>query len=264
MLVISCSNYKGGVGKTTTTAQIAVAATGLGLKVLVIDMDPQGNLTRAVATEYLTEETPGIAKVIRPNAELSLSDVIVPTEFPGIELAPSTNYPDLIAAEALIQGERVGGPEHLKKAISLLSPDKYDLVIIDCPTSSSNLTVNALTAASMVLIVTNPDQFSITGTVQLLEDVAITQEYTNPDLEVAGFLVNAYAKTEIEHRTCIAELKQLGETFEIPVLEPYIPRRTDIGKSIKQGIDLANSKREVLRIVAANYKSLLKTIMEGH
>ncbi|NKW16395.1 AAA family ATPase, partial [Rhodococcus hoagii] len=145
-------NQKGGVGKTTVTFHIADAARRAGLKVLAVDMDPQGNLSTILTKEPIHPGDAGIADVLSDRSEATLGDIISEGLWPGVELAATVPDAETLAAvrdELVIAG---AGREHrLRDALDAVR-NNYDLILIDCPPSLDQLTINALVAADQAVI----------------------------------------------------------------------------------------------------------------
>ena len=154
-LVLAVCNQKGGVGKTTTTFHLARAAITDGLRVLVVDADPQGDLTSVTVDEdNLIEGQVGLADVLSDRSDEHIRDVIVPGIWPGLDVVPTTGEAlEGVNNELVIAG--AGREQRLRTALGEVIDD-YDVILIDCPPSLGMLTTNALVAADQALIVTAP------------------------------------------------------------------------------------------------------------
>ena len=174
--VVSFSNQKGGVGKTTSCISIASAAADMGLSVLLVDMDPQGNSTSGVGIQK-KKISRSVYDVLL--GECTAEEAVIKTEFKNLSLIPSTI--NLAGAEfEIIDMEQ--RENCLKNAIKNL--DGYDLVVIDCPPSLSMLTVNALTASDGVVIPMQAEYYALEGLTQLMMTIRKVKELYNPSLAV--------------------------------------------------------------------------------
>jgi len=199
---VALINQKGGVGKTTTTVYTAAAAAELGARVLVIDMDPQANLTgvmQPAGVEYtvndLLQPDPTTLEVV-PG---SLGSAICPAgpQWPGVFVAAAE-----LAQAAREDDYRAHGREVRLRAVAEgLDGVGFDLVLVDCPPSLGMLTINALTMVGSALVVAEPVLFSIEGVHQVLKTIRTVQRHYHPALSVEGILVNQYLKAGAEGRT---------------------------------------------------------------
>ena len=184
-MIISFTNQKGGVGKTTSAVNIAATIAALDKKVLIVDLDPQGNASTGVGFMD-RNHLKSTYNIITEN--LSVNDAIYKTEFKNLDLIPATV--DLAAAELEIKDfparERI-----LKAALSVVK-DKYDYIFIDCPPTLGLLTINALVASDGIIIPCPCEFYALEGLVQLTNTVESIKEYHNPNLELIGVLVTMY------------------------------------------------------------------------
>jgi len=219
--VIAIVNQKGGVGKTTTSINLAAALTLLGKSVLMIDLDPQGNATTGLgARRAQTEVT--LYDVIVENADMTKARV--DTSVPGLNLIPSDM--DLSSAEIQIATE-----EHrttrLKAAIKKYKP-KPDYILIDCPPSLSLLTVNALAAADSVIVPLQCEFFALEGLSQLLKTVEMAKAEINPNLVIDGVMLTMYDKrNRLSDQVAADVRKHLGRA----VFKTIIPRNVRIAEA---------------------------------
>lgn len=180
--IIAICNQKGGVGKTTTAINLSVYLSLSGKKVLLIDIDPQGNATSGLGINKHNIKTSVYDLVID---EIDPRPIVVKTGIDGLSLIPSTI--SLTGAEVELVGI-MGREYRLKKAISPISSE-YDFIIIDCPPSLGLLTVNALAAANSVLIPIQCEYYALEGLSQLVNTVKLVKENLNPALEIEGALL---------------------------------------------------------------------------
>lgn len=226
--IITISNQKGGVGKTTTTVNIAAAMALAGKSALVIDMDPQGNATTALGIDH-SEGTPGVYDVLMGDA--SLSDVI--TQCPDIpNLFGIAATIDLAGAEV----ELVSTPnrEHrLREEIdTLLTTRNFDYIFLDCPPSLGLLTLNGLVAAREVLLPIQCEYYALEGLSQLLKTVEMIKAHLNPDLEVTAVILTMY-----DGRTRLASqvADEVRSHFGARVLDTIIPRNVRVSEAPSYG-----------------------------
>ena len=226
--IITIANQKGGVGKTTTTVNIAAAMAQVGKKVLVIDMDPQGNATTALGIEH-TEGTPGIYEVLMGETLLaqvisSCSDI---TNLYGVAATI-----DLAGAEV----ELVSTPhrEHrLREEIEKLQQShNFDYIFLDCPPSLGLLTLNGLVAAREVLLPIQCEYYALEGLSQLLKTVDMIKEHLNPELEVTAIILTMY-----DGRTRLASqvADEVRSHFGARVLNTIIPRNVRVSEAPSYG-----------------------------
>lgn len=244
--VIAIANQKGGVGKTTTSVNLAAGLAYLGQKVLLIDLDPQGNTTVSLGVNKNTLEQSSYHLM----TEISSLDPLINTlENSGIDLIGSNG--DLTAAEVkLLDDEK--GPFKLKVTLELLAQD-YDLILIDCPPTLSMLTVNALVAADGVLVPVQCEFFALEGLAALMETITKVQKALNPKLEIAGIL-----RTMYDRRNNLANdvSNQLVAHFGSRVLQTIIPRNIRLAEAPSYGQSIidydANSTGAIAYLALSN------------
>lgn len=264
---IAFANQKGGVGKTTTTVNIARAAiTDHGLKVLVVDADPQGNATKVLAPKHQGPVDCSLATVLDKTKSTPMSDAIRVSEWANLDVVPAGSDDLADAAQSLVT-MKAGRESRLKKAIADIS-DRYDLILIDCPPSLDQLPINAFTAADAIVVVAELGQFALDGLDRLLDTVEIIQEYTNPKLTIAAAIVNGVQNTKrMTHWR-----SELGSAFAqlptpVAVLDPPVQRATFIAEAQEagQGLDQwGSTKASVLhQTYVQHLTTILNSICEG-
>ncbi|WAC70661.1 ParA family protein [Microbacterium sp. SL75] len=224
--VFTVSNQKGGVGKTTTAVNIAAALVSVGARVLVVDLDPQGNASTALGVAH-SADTPSVYDVLID--EFPLADIIQTSpESPNLLCAPSTIH--LAGAEIELVSQ-VAREHRLRGALrDYLDRDenRLDFVIIDCPPSLGLLTINAFTAADEVLIPIQCEYYALEGLSQLLGSVQMIQKHLNPGLHVSTILLTMY-----DGRTRLAQqvAEEVRSHFTDEVLNTVIPRSVRVSEA---------------------------------
>lgn len=224
--VLTVSNQKGGVGKTTTTVNIAAALVSVGARVLVIDLDPQGNASTALGVPH-TADIPSVYDVLID--EFPLADIIqVSPESPNLLCAPSTIH--LAGAEIELVSQ-VAREHRLKTALDdyLASHSEHlDFVLIDCPPSLGLLTINAFTAARELMIPIQCEYYALEGLSQLLGTVRMIQKHLNPTLHLSTIVLTMY-----DGRTRLAQqvAEEVRQHFPAEVLRTVIPRSVRVSEA---------------------------------
>ena len=201
---------KGGVGKTTTVNALASSFSKRGFRVLAVDMDPQGNLSFSTGADSgsptIFDAITGSVRVQRCIQKKSMTDII-----------PSNVL--LTGAELEFTGQN---REFILKNVLQVIENDYDYIFIDSPPGLGFLTVNALSASQYVILPMLPDIFSLQGLVQVYETIEYVKKACNPDLEVAGILINKYNRLSKLHRESVGTAKMVAENFKIPIFKTYI------------------------------------------
>lgn len=223
--MIALANQKGGVGKTTTSVNLSSSLAFLGKKVLLVDIDPQGNASSGVGINK-GEIEHCIYDVLVD--DVALKDVIKPTAMETLQVVPATIQ--LAGAEVELV-PAISREIRLKKAIDSVRDD-YDYVIIDCPPSLGLLTLNALTASDTVLIPVQCEYYALEGLSQLLNTIRIVQKHLNEDLQIEGVLL-----TMLDARTNlgIQVIDEVKKYFQNKVFETIIPRNIRLSEAPSHG-----------------------------
>ncbi len=224
--ILTVSNQKGGVGKTTTAVNLAAAMASVGARVLVIDLDPQGNASTALGVPH-SADTPSVYDVLID--DFPLADIIQPSpESPNLLCAPSTIH--LAGAEIELVSQ-VAREHRLRTALDeyLAHTEQHvDFVIIDCPPSLGLLTINAFAAATELLIPIQCEYYALEGLSQLLNTVRMIQKHLNPRLHLSTIVLTMY-----DGRTRLAQqvADEVREHFTDEVLDSVIPRSVRVSEA---------------------------------
>ena len=226
--IISVANQKGGVGKTTTTVNLGASLAFVGKKVLLVDIDAQGNATSGV----------GIRK---PDVEQDIYDVLV-NETPIVEaiLPSSRENLDIVPATIQLAGAEIeltsmmARESRLKSALNEIK-EQYDYIFIDCPPSLGHLTINAFTASDSILIPVQCEYYALEGLSQLLNTVRLVQKHFNPELEIEGVLLTMYdARTNLGAEV----VEEVRRYFQEKVYETIIPRNIRLSEAPSHGLSI--------------------------
>ncbi len=212
--IISMSNQKGGVGKTTTSINLAAALAEMGRKVLAVDFDPQGALSAGLGIK--THDVTTIYDLML-NRKLDPRSAVQHSKIPNLDVIPANI--DLSAAEVHLVNE-VAREQILANVLKPLAKD-YDVIIVDCQPSLGLLTVNALTAAHGVLIPLECEFFALRGVALLIETIDKVRERLNPAIELDGIIATMYDSRTLHSREV---LERVVEAFGTKVFETVIPR----------------------------------------
>jgi chromosome partitioning protein len=222
---IACANQKGGVGKTTTVVNLGSYLAIFGERVLIVDLDPQGNATSGLGLDRNAIER-SIYDGIVDGA--SLRDLIVPGPVEGLDVVPSA----IALAGAEVELAPVEGRERrLSRLLDEVAND-YDYILIDCPPSLGLLTVNALTAAGSVLIPLQCEYYALEGLTQLLATLDLIRDHLNPDLDIKGLVLTMFdGRTKLSSDVANEVRRHLGDH----VFKTVIPRNVRLSEAPSHG-----------------------------
>jgi chromosome partitioning protein len=226
---IACTNQKGGVGKTTTVVNLATYLALLGDRVLVIDLDPQGNATSGFGIDRgaLAGSVYDALVDERPLGELA-----VETQVPGLHLVPSSI--SLAGVELELAGE-AGRERRLGRAIAA-ERDRWDWILVDCPPSLGLLTVNALTGTDAVLIPIQCEYYALEGLTQLIATINLVRDHLNPDLAISGVVLTMFdARTNLSAEVANEVRRHLGDA----VFKTIVPRSVRLSEAPSHGLPIA-------------------------
>ena len=248
--IIAIANQKGGVGKTTTSINLTAALAEAGKRVLVIDIDPQGNTTSGFGIDKNDLDETVYELIL---GECSINDCIIKDVFPNVSVLPSNV--NLAAAEIELIG--VEKKEFiLKKEVDYIK-EQYDYILIDCPPSLSMLTVNAMTTANSVLVPIQCEYYALEGLSQLIHTVNLVKERLNPDLDMEGVVFTMYdSRTNLSMQVVENVKNHLNQN----IYNTLIPRNIRLAEAPSYGIPI--TKYDPKSAGAEAYRNLAKEVMK--
>jgi chromosome partitioning protein len=223
--IIAVANQKGGVGKTTTSINLAASLGVIGNKVLLVDIDPQGNTTSGLGVNKADVKNCVYDILIN---DVPSEEVILPTEVENLYLLPATIQ---LAGAEIELSQAISRELRLKKALYRIK-DEFAYILIDCPPSLGIITLNALTAAESVLIPIQCEFYALEGLGQLLRTIRIVQKHLNKQLEIEGVLL-----TMFNRRTNLAVqvMEEVKKHFQQKVYQTVIPRNVRLSEAPSHG-----------------------------
>lgn len=250
--VIALANQKGGVGKTTTSVNLGACLTDLGKKVLLIDLDPQGNATSGLGIDKKTIDQSVYDVLIN---DVDLKDVILSSSHQGLDIVPTT----IALSGAEVELTNLMARETRLKDAFGEARDQYDYILIDCPPSLGLLTINAFTAADSILIPVQSEYYAMEGLSQLLNTIKLVRKHFNPNLKIEGVLLTMYDKRTNLGQQVNAEVKKF---FGSSVFETIIPRNVRLSEAPSHGEAIVDYDK---RSKGAHvYQQLAKEVLANH
>lgn len=228
MRILAFCNQKGGVGKTTSTINLSSALASLGKKVLLIDMDPQGNAGSGLGlNKYRIEKSIYHALI----GDVSIQNVIKKTDIENLHIAPSNR--DLIGAEIELVS-MFARETKLKNALREVI-ENYDFIMIDSPPSLNILTVNALTAADHVIIPVQCEYYALEGISELVHTIDLIKQNLNPDLQIGGIILTMFdSRNNLSHQVA----DEVRNYFKDKTFNTIIPRSVKLSESPSHGLPI--------------------------
>jgi chromosome partitioning protein len=264
--IIALANQKGGVGKTTSSINLAASLAVLEYKTLLVDADPQANATSGIGFDPRNVKNSIYECIIN---DVDPHEAIIKTDTPNLDLLPA--HIDLVGAE--IEMINLDNREYKMKGVFNKIRDEYDFIIIDCSPSLGLITINALTAADSVIIPVQCEYFALEGLGKLLNTVKIVQNRLNPQLEIEGILLTMY---DVRLRLSNQVVEEVRTHFEDMVFDTIIQRNTRLSEApsfgvsvimhdatCKGAINYLNLAREVIRkngLVKDELKATTETV----
>lgn len=247
--IIAIANQKGGVGKTTTSINLAASIAEMGKRVLAIDLDPQGNMTSGLGVDKNDVENTVYELMLD---ECSINESIQDTVVKGLRLIPSNV--NLAGAEIELLG--INDKEYILKTAVDYIRDDYDFIVIDCPPSLNMLTVNAMTTADTVLVPIQCEYYALEGLSQLIHTINLVQERLNPNLQMEGVVFTMYdVRTKLSNQV----VENVKENLDTKIYKTMIPRNIRLAEAPSYGIPI--NMYDSKSAGAESYRKLAKEIV---
>ena len=249
--IIAIANQKGGVGKTTTSINLSAGLAYLGQKVLLIDLDPQGNASQGVGANKADIKYSTYDLIL---SEKEVDEVKLSLNTPPMDLIPATI--DLAGADLEMVEFKIGRERLLKNKL-MKSKEDYDYIIIDCPPSLGLLNTNALTAADSVIIPVQCEYYALEGLTQLLSTIRLVQKLFNPELKIEGVLLTMF---DVRTRLSVEVQQEVRRYFNERVYKSNIPRNVKLSEAPSRGNTIFeyDLKSEGAKAYAALSKEVLQ------
>lgn len=248
--IIAIANQKGGVGKTTTAINLSTCVAERGKKVLLIDIDPQGNATSGVGIAKSPDDKTIYDVLVN---DIKIVDIIKPTAVKNLHICPSSI--NLAGAEVELVS-LMSRETRLKKAIDNME-QKYDYIFMDCPPSLGLITLNAFTAATSVLVPIQCEYYALEGLGQLVNTIKLVQKNLNEDLEIEGVIMTMYdSRTKLSNQVSEEVKKYFGDK----VFNTVIPRNIRLSEAPSHGLPI--TMYDPLSKGARTYKKLAKELIQ--
>lgn len=250
--IIAVANQKGGVGKTTTTINLSAALAEMGKKVLVVDIDPQGNTTNGLGIDKGKLDNTIYDLIL---GESTISEVILKTPIDGLDLIPANM--DLAGAEVeLVVDPKPNNSSILKDALTKVEPS-YDFILLDCPPSLNILTVNSLTAAKTVLVPIQCEYYALEGLSQLISTIQLVRDRLNPNLQIEGIVFTMYdARTNLSMQV----VQNVQANVKQHIYQTIIPRSVRLAEAPSFGEPITTYDPKSTGALA--YRALAKEVMD--
>lgn len=248
--VIAVANQKGGVGKTTTAVNLSACLAEAGKRVLLVDVDPQGNATSGMGIDRNQVKGSVYDLLLE---DVPAKDVMIRTSVEGLQLIPATI--DLAGAEIELV-PRISRESRLKHALAPVR-DEFDFIVIDCPPSLGLLTLNALTAADSILIPIQCEYYALEGLTQLMDTLRLVREALNPGLEIEGVLLTMFdGRTNLS----IQVVEDVKRYFRGKVFRSIISRNVRLSEAPSHGLPI--TKYDARSKGAEAYSELAREVIE--